>query len=110
MKDKNSIYEKIRAAEQELAALDANRTALKVRIEQLQSLKQSIADERVKLTLSERIRRELEIKQKIETERKKDSNPLELKPNFMGIGIDLRKASKWLKSKFNLDKSGKKGK
>ena len=47
MKDKNSIYEKIRAAEQELAALDTKRTALKVRIEQLQSLKQSIADEQL---------------------------------------------------------------
>jgi len=47
LKDKNSIYEKIRAAEQELAALDAKRAALKVRIEQLQSLKQSIADEQL---------------------------------------------------------------
>ena len=47
MKDQNSINEKIRAAEQELAALDAKRTALKVRIEQLQSLKQSIADEQL---------------------------------------------------------------
>jgi len=47
LKDQNSINEKIRAAEQELAALDAKRTALKVRIEQLQSLKQSIADEQL---------------------------------------------------------------
>lgn len=47
MKDQNLINEKIRAAEQELAALDAKRTALKVRIEQLQSLKQSIADEQL---------------------------------------------------------------
>jgi superfamily II DNA or RNA helicase len=47
LKDQNSINEKIRAAEQELAALDSKRTALKVRIEQLQSLKQSIADEQL---------------------------------------------------------------
>ena len=52
MKDQNSINEKIRAAEQELAALDAKRTALKGRIEQLQSLKQSIADEQLQFDQS----------------------------------------------------------
>ncbi len=47
MKDQNSINEKILAAEQELAALAAKRTALQDRIRQLQGLKQSIADEQL---------------------------------------------------------------
>ena len=47
MKDQNSINEKIQTAEQELAALDAKRTALQERIKQLQGLKQSIADEQL---------------------------------------------------------------
>jgi hypothetical protein len=47
LKDQNSINEKILAAEQELAALAAKRTALQDRIRQLQGLKQSIADEQL---------------------------------------------------------------
>jgi hypothetical protein len=47
LKDQNSINEKIQTAEQELAALDAKRTALQERIKQLQGLKQSIADEQL---------------------------------------------------------------
>jgi hypothetical protein len=53
---------------------------------------------RLELTLSERKRRELEIKEKIDSEKEANSNPLELKPNFMGIGIDLNKALRWLKN------------
>lgn len=47
------------------------------------------------MMLSERKRRELEIREKIDTEKSFDVNPVELKPNFMGIGIDLRKAYQW---------------
>jgi hypothetical protein len=56
---------------------------------------------RLELNLSERKRRELEIKEKIDTEREADSNPLEIKPNFMGIGIDVNKALRWVKKLFS---------
>ena len=59
---------------------------------------------RLELNLSERKRRELEIKEKIETEREADSNPLEIKPNFMGIGIDVIKALRWVKRLFSKEK------
>lgn len=52
---------------------------------------------RIRLLLSERKTRALEIQQKIEAERESDSNPLELKPNFMGLGIDIFKAGRWIK-------------
>jgi hypothetical protein len=45
LKDQNTINKKIWAAKQELAALDVKKTALQDRINQLQGLKQSIADE-----------------------------------------------------------------
>ncbi len=47
MKDQKQINVQIKAAEQELVALDAKRTALQDRIRQLQGLKQSIADEQL---------------------------------------------------------------
>jgi superfamily II DNA or RNA helicase len=47
LESQNPINEQIKAAEQELAALDAKRVALQERIKQLQSLKQSIADEQL---------------------------------------------------------------
>lgn len=47
MKDQKIINGQIKAAEQELAAIDAKRAALQDRIKQLQSLKQSIADEQI---------------------------------------------------------------
>jgi len=59
---------------------------------------------RLELNLSERKRRELEIKEKIYAEREADSNPLEIKPNFMGIGIDLNKALRWAKKLFSREK------
>lgn len=51
---------------------------------------------RIKMTLCERKRRELDIQEKIESEKSVDVNPIELKPNFCGIGIDLQKAYKWV--------------
>ena len=47
MKYQNPLNEQIKAAEQELAALDAKRAALQDRIGQLEGLKQSIADEQL---------------------------------------------------------------
>jgi superfamily II DNA or RNA helicase len=47
LKDQKQINVQIKAAEQELVALDAKRTALQDRIRQLQGLKQSIADEQL---------------------------------------------------------------
>ena len=47
LKDQQVIDGKIKAAERELAAIDARRVALQERIKQLQSLKQSIADEQL---------------------------------------------------------------
>jgi hypothetical protein len=61
---------------------------------------------RLELILSEHKRRELEIKEKIDTERGADTNPLELKPNIMGFGIDINKALKWLKNIFKSKKIG----
>jgi hypothetical protein len=47
LKNQKTINEQIKAAEQELAALDTKRTALEDRIKQLRSLQQSIADEQL---------------------------------------------------------------
>ena len=47
MKDQESINKQIQIAENELAGLDAKRTALQDRIRQLKGLKQSIADEQL---------------------------------------------------------------
>lgn len=47
LKDQQVIDGQIKAAERELAAIDARRAALQERIKQLQSLKQSIADEQL---------------------------------------------------------------
>lgn len=59
---------------------------------------------RIKLDLSERKKRELEIQEKIEAEKNADTNPLELKPNFFGFGLDLQKIFKLL-TKISLKKS-----
>ena len=47
MKDQKQINVQIKAAEQELAALDEKRKTLQARIEQLKGQKQSIADEQL---------------------------------------------------------------
>ena len=50
LKDQKVINGQIKAAEREVAAIDAKRAALQDRIKQLQSLKQSIADEQLPFT------------------------------------------------------------
>lgn len=55
---------------------------------------------RIRLHLSERKKRELEIQEKMEAEQESNKNPLELKPNFMGLGIDILKLFKWIKNKY----------
>lgn len=52
---------------------------------------------RHELKLSEPARRQFEMQQLVEMQKTANSNPLKLEPNFMGIGIDLRKAYTWLK-------------
>jgi hypothetical protein len=61
---------------------------------------------RHELRLSERGKRELEQsqllrrqkeEQEVERIRKSPDNPLKLEPNFMGIGVDLPKAWRWLR-------------
>ena len=63
---------------------------------------------RIKLELSEKKKRELGIYQKIEIEKRIDINPIELKPNFMGFGIDLFKVFRiiknWLNKRRNIKK------
>lgn len=54
----------------------------------------------IKLELSERQKRALEIEENVAAHKASDSNPLQLKPNFHGIGIDLPKLWKWIKKKF----------
>jgi len=53
---------------------------------------------RIKLELSEKKKRELEVYQKIEIEKKMDTNLIELKPNFYGFGIDLLKVFRVIKN------------
>jgi hypothetical protein len=53
---------------------------------------------RIKLELSEKKKRALEVYQKIEIEKRIDTNPIELKPNFMGFGIDLFKMFRMVKN------------
>ena len=65
-------------------------------------VKESPMYKRIKLVLSEEKRRMLAAEE-IGDGMIKDgslSSPLELKPNFYGIGIDLKKVVPWLKSKF----------
>jgi len=61
---------------------------------------------RIKLELSEKKKRELEVYQKIEIGKSVDTNLIELKPNFYGIGIDLfkmvRKIRNWLSKRRNI--------
>ena len=51
---------------------------------------------RYELALSAEARRTLEQQQLIAMHKASDSNPIELTPNFCGIGIDLYKAFDWL--------------
>jgi hypothetical protein len=56
---------------------------------------------RFELRLTTKARRALENQQLIAAQRQDNSNPVELKPNFMGIGIDVYKALDWLLAVFN---------
>ena len=54
---------------------------------------------RTKLELTSRMQRQMEVQQKIMIEQKISANPLELKPNFMGIGVDVFRLWSWIKNK-----------
>jgi hypothetical protein len=54
---------------------------------------------RVTLKLSEQMKRRLEIRENINTEKASDTNPLLLKPSLWGFGIDIPKAIRWLRSR-----------
>lgn len=54
---------------------------------------------RFELALSEAAKRKMQIEQHISAQQEADSNPIELKPNFMGFGIDLSKGWSWLRKK-----------
>ncbi len=54
---------------------------------------------RFTLVLSERKRREMNIDQHLTVQSRRSANPLKLEPNLWGIGIDLRKAWAWFKSR-----------
>lgn len=55
---------------------------------------------RHQLKLSERARRTFEMQQLVAMQKASNANPIKLEPNFMGIGIDLRKAYAWLIQQF----------
>lgn len=56
---------------------------------------------RHQLKLSERARRTFEMQQLVTMQGEaSDINPIQLEPNFMGIGIDLRKVYTWLMRRF----------
>jgi hypothetical protein len=54
---------------------------------------------RFELTLSEAVKRKMQINQHLSAQQMADSNPIELKPNFMGFGIDLHKGWSWIRKK-----------
>lgn len=54
---------------------------------------------RFELHLSEAAKRSMQINQHIIAQQEADANPIELKPNFMGLGIDLNKAWPWVRKK-----------
>ena len=56
---------------------------------------------RFELKLTTKARRALEHQQLIATQKHADRNPVELKPNFMGLGIDVYKAVDWQRAAFH---------
>jgi hypothetical protein len=52
------------------------------------------------LKLTEKARRRFEMQEMIAMQKAANSNPIVLEPNFMGIGIDLKKAPIWLLQQF----------
>lgn len=59
---------------------------------------------RFELKLTTKARRALEHQQLIAAQKYADRNPVELKPNFMGLGIDVYKALDWLRNTFMKDR------
>lgn len=55
---------------------------------------------RFELRLTAKARRALEHQQLISAQKQADRNPIELKPNFMGLGIDVYKTIDWLRNTF----------
>jgi len=55
---------------------------------------------RFTVVLSERKRREMEVKEHVVAHTDANASPVILQPNFNGIGIDLPKAWAWLKARF----------
>lgn len=54
---------------------------------------------RFTLRLSERARREMEVKQHLAAHSEANANPLMIQPNFVGFGINLFKGWRWLKER-----------
>ncbi len=52
---------------------------------------------RYELKLSDMSKRDMQIEQHIKALKDKDSNPLELKPNLYGVGVDIPKLFTWIK-------------
>ncbi|MFH1931713.1 MAG: hypothetical protein ABIN18_09025 [Pseudomonadota bacterium] len=63
--------------------------------------KQGPMFQRAKLELTARMKRQLEALHKIEVEKISDSFPIELKPNFFGIGLDLNKLVRFVRKIFH---------
>jgi hypothetical protein len=55
---------------------------------------------RLEIKLTAKARRAFEHQQLIASLKHADRNPIELKPNFMGLGIDVYKALDWLRTAF----------
>lgn len=62
--------------------------------------KQGHMFQRAKLELTARMKRQLEVRNKIELEKISDSFPIELKPNLFGIGLDLNKLFRFVRQFF----------
>lgn len=56
---------------------------------------------RFELNLSEAAKRKMQIDQHISAQQAANANPIELKPNFMGFGIDLSKLWSWIRKKLS---------
>ena len=62
--------------------------------------KQGPMFQRAKLELTARMKRQLEVFNKIALEKRSDSFPIELKPNLFGIGLDLKKLFQFVRQFF----------
>ena len=62
--------------------------------------KQGPMFQRAKLELTARMKRQLEVLNKIALEKRSDSSPIELKPNLFGIGLDLKKLFRFVRQFF----------